>query len=261
MEQLIALPTGDVAVFVSGEGPPVVVLQRDVVAPSKNPYVAALAEHHSVYVLDLPGFGRSPRPPWLRTVSQLATLAGHVIDRLDVGPVSLVGAGFGGWVAADLATRSGQAVESLILLSPWGVRPSNGEIADYVLFELAEWAARGFHDHENYVAHCGDAPDSQLLRTWDDARESVTAIAWKPIGHSRQLPPMLGFVTAPTLLIWGAEDAIVPVSCAKDWSAALPRSQRMTIQDAGHQVELEAADAVATATLDFIRSHRMIGVS
>ena len=260
MDQVIAMPTGDIAVSIHGDGTPVVVFHRDVVAPGDNPYLTALAEHHTVYAFDLPGFGRSPRPPWIRTVSQMATLAGRAVERLDIGPAALVGMGFGGWVAADLATRGGTAFSELVLISPWGVKPSVDEIADYVLFDLAEWAARGFHDPEVYVARCGAEPAPDLLRSWDSARESVTAVAWKPVGHSRQLPPMLGLVSIPTLLIWGDDDAIVPPGCARDWAHALPDSEQVRIADAGHQVDLESPDAVAAATVGFIRSHHMIEV-
>ena len=134
--------------------------------------------HHTVLALDLPGFGRSDRPAWMRTVSQLATLTGHIIDALDVGPCPLVGLGFGGWVAADLATR-GRAHRAHSCSCRRGASSRrSGEIADYVLFELAEWAARGFHDPEIYVALCGEEPPMDLLRAWDAARE---------IGHRDRL--------------------------------------------------------------------------
>lgn len=260
MEHVIDLPTGAVAVSELGSGPPVVVLHRDVVAPGDNPFISALARHHTVYAVDLPGFGRSPRPPWLRTVTQLATLTGRVIEALDITNCTLVGLGFGGWVAADLATQGCERISELVLISPWGVKPSNGEIADYVLFDLAEWAARGFHNHEIYVALCGEAPSMDLLRSWDTARESVTAVAWKPIGHNRQLPHMLHLVTLPTLVVWGEEDAIVPPGCARDWAAALPAATIVTIPEAGHQVDLEAPDQMLTTLVDFLRSNRPIEV-
>jgi pimeloyl-ACP methyl ester carboxylesterase len=261
VEQQIQLPTGSVGVSTYGSGPPLVLLQRDVVAPIDSPYVAALAERHEVHVIDVPGFGRSPRPPWTRTVTHLATLVGQAMDVLDLDRPSLVGLGFGGWVAADLATQGDSRIGRLVLVSPWGVKPTAGEVTDFVLLSLTEWAALGFHDPENYTNTCGVDPEPDLLRNWDSARESVTAVAWKPIGHSRHLPPMLGFVQIPTLILWGGEDAIVPPSCAADWAAALPQATVKTLPNAGHQVDLEATSQLAEATLDFIRSDQSLQVS
>ena len=95
-------------------------------------------------------------------VSQLATLTGRVIDFLDIPPCPLIGLGFGGWVAADLATQDSNRLSELVLVSPWGVKPTVGEIADFVLFDLAEWAARGFHD-QDYV--CGPMRRRTSART------------------------------------------------------------------------------------------------
>jgi pimeloyl-ACP methyl ester carboxylesterase len=258
MERMLALRTGEIACSVYGAGPPIVVLHRDVVAPGLSPYVEALGEHHQVYSLDLPGFGRSPRPSWMRNVTQLATLTGHAIEALGLPACPLVGLGFGGWVAADLATQGfNHLVSELVLVSPWGVKPSVGEIADFVLFDLGRWASMGFHDAERYIAACGDPLEYELMRTWDNARECVTAVAWKPIGHSRPLRAMLPLLAIPTLLAWGEEDAIVPASCMRDWAEAIPGASTLVLANAGHQVDLEAPKALAAATLDFVRSHQL----
>ena len=255
MEQVIDLPTGEVGMTIRGDGPPVVVFPRDVIPPTPNPFLERLEEQHTVYVVDLPGFGRSPRPPWLRTVTQLATLGGHAIEHLGLPPCALVGMGFGGWVAADLATQAPGRFEALVLASPWGVKPTSGEIADFVLFDLAEWAARGFHDPDRYTASCGDDVEFDVLRSWDNARESVMAVAWKPIGHSRPLAQMLSLLRTPTLIAWGAEDQIVPATCASDWASALPNCETVVFPEAGHQVDVEAPERLAEAAMKFIRNN------
>ena len=71
MKQVLELATGPVAYSVRGDGPPIIVLHRDVVSPTDSPFLSALAEHYEVYAIDLPGFGASPRPAWLRNVTQL----------------------------------------------------------------------------------------------------------------------------------------------------------------------------------------------
>ena len=259
MQHTIALATGDVSYTVQGDGSPIVLLHRDVVVPGTNPFASALAERHTVYSIDLPGFGAPPRPAWMRNVTQLATLTGHAIRALDLGECPLIGLGFGGWVAADLATQgcAGRFSE-LMLVSPWGVKPSVGQIADFVLFDLGRWASLGFHDPARYVELCGDPLDYELMRSWDSARESVTAVAWKPIGHSRPLRAMVPLIDAPTLIAWGADDAIVPAGCLDDWASALPSARTMLVPEAGHQLELEATATIAHAAIEFFAATKTL---
>ena len=252
MERSVALPTGNVAVTELGSGPPVVVLHRDVSVPGPSPFLEALAEHHTVVAPQLPGFGTSDRPEWMRTVAQLGVVTAHLLDELGTGPCPLVGLGFGGWVAADVATLGGGRLSALVLVSPFGVKPHAGEITDYALLSVTEYAALGFHDPETYVALCGDEPDEDLLRAWDGAREMVTRISWKPIGHSRALPPMLGLVDVPALVVWGEDDAIVPRAAAQDWLEALPQATSVVVPAVGHQVDLEAPTELADLVAEFV---------
>jgi pimeloyl-ACP methyl ester carboxylesterase len=255
MEHVIDLPTGEVAVSTRGSGSPVVVLQRDLIPPTPNPLLARLEDRHTIHVVDLPGFGGSARPPWLRTVTQVATIIGHVLDRFELEPCPILGLGFGGWVAADLVTQAPSRFSELVLISPWGVKPSSGEIADYALFDLAEWAALGFHDHDCYIASCGEPTEYEVMRSWDNARESVMAVAWKPIGHSRPLAAMLPLVRMPTLVAWGTEDHIVPPSCLSDWTAAMPHAETAVFPDAGHHLDFEAAQELSEAVTKFISAN------
>jgi pimeloyl-ACP methyl ester carboxylesterase len=259
MQQTVALSAGEVGYSVHGDGPPVVVLHRDVVVPGKSPFIASLADRHTVYALDLPGFGSSPRPAWMRTVTQMATLTGHAIATLGLGECPLIGLGFGGWVAADLATQgcAGRFSE-VLLVSPWGVKPSSGEISDFVLFDLGRWASLGFHDPARYVELCGDPLEYELMRSWDTAREAVSAVAWKPIGHSRPLRAMVSLIDAPTLVVWGADDAIVPPSCIDDWASAMPSAKTVVVPEAGHQVELEATSTVAQLAYEFFAANKTL---
>lgn len=252
MERSVALPTGNVAVTELGSGPPLVVLHRDVCAPGTSPFLEALAGSYTVFAPHLPGFGDSDRPEWMRSVAQLGVVTARILDALEICPCPVVGLGFGGWVAADVATLGGRRMDALVLVSPFGIKPKSGEITDFALLSVAEYASLGFHDPAAYLELCGEEPDEDLLRSWDAAREMVTRIAWKPIGHSRALPPMLGLADVPALVVWGYEDAIVPRAAAQDWLRALPNASKVMLPDVGHQVDLEAPAELAELVSEFV---------
>ena len=64
--------------------------------------------------------------------------------------------------------------------------------------------------------------------------------------------PLLRRIRAPTLLIWGERDAMIPFANSNDYLAALPDAKRVAIPNAGHVVQEEAADASVSAAIAFV---------
>ena len=70
-------------------------------------------------------------------------------------------------------------------------------------------------------------------------------LTWKPYMFNRRLPPLLEEVQTPTLLVWGADDAIVPMAVAQAYAAALPNASIEVVADCGHFVDIEQPDRLA----------------
>src|SRR5713226_433072 len=84
----------------AGNGPALLVLHHDIGNPGWLPFYEALAQRFSVYVPSLPGYGASERAEWMRSVRDLAAVEQWLLRELGLDGVSLIGLGFGGWVAA-----------------------------------------------------------------------------------------------------------------------------------------------------------------
>jgi pimeloyl-ACP methyl ester carboxylesterase len=257
---LLAMPWGPVEVLHGGEGPPLVVLHRDLGNLGWGPLHERLARHHSVCAPSLPGFGGSALPEWVRTVGHLATLTGRVLDRVGTGAVPVVGLGFGGWVAAELAAQSPGRVDGLVLVSPMGVRPDDGEIVDQFLYGAADYACLGFADPETFVRQIGSTDDDVVAANLDRSRETLTRVAWKPVGHDRALPGLLSAVSIAASIVWGGADAVVPVGTARRWCDLLGAGEPVVVAGGGHHVELERPDEVADAVLDFLSARTAVPV-
>jgi pimeloyl-ACP methyl ester carboxylesterase len=67
-------------------------------------------------------------------------------------------------------------------------------------------------------------------------------IAWKPYMYSQTLPHLLGGVQTPTLVVWGAQDRIVPRSSGERYARSLPHARLEIVEDAGHCVAMERPD-------------------
>jgi pimeloyl-ACP methyl ester carboxylesterase len=228
------------------------VLHHEIGNPGWLPFYAALAERFTVYVPSFPGYGSSERPEWLRSVRDLAVLQQWLLRALSLDGVSLVGLGFGGWVAAEMASMSPRAFRRLVLVGAMGIQPANGEILDQAILGHHDYVRTGFNDQARCDAVFGAEPPVDQLEAWDINREMTFRIAWKPYMYSQTLPHLLGGVEAPALIVWGREDRIVPFECGELFRDALPRARLQTISDCGHFVEMEKPAELAVIVSEFV---------
>ncbi len=235
-----------------GKGRPVLVLPHDIGTVERTAFYDALAARHDVIVPDYAGWGRSPRQEWMRSVRDVAVHMQGLIDTLGLDKPSLVGLGFGGWVAAEMATMAPKAHAGLVLVGPFGIKPNEGYILDQAIISYLDYPQSFFHDQAQFKAHYGDVTIDQL-EAWDIAREMCFRIAWKPYMYSQTLPHLLGVAKAPALVVWGEHDKVIAPSTAAQWAAALPGAKTETVKGAGHAVDMEKPAELAKLVNGFLQ--------
>jgi pimeloyl-ACP methyl ester carboxylesterase len=235
-----------------GEGPPVLVLHRDNGAAEASAFHDELAKSAHLLLPHHPGWGRSSRAEWMRSVRDLAIIYRGVLAELGVARPVLIGLGFGGWVAAEMATMAPADLGKLILVAPMGIKPPEGDILDQAIVSYIDYARAGFNDQGAFDKIYGAEPTTDQLEAWDIAREMCFRIAWKPYMYSQTLPHLLPSVKVPTLIVWGDQDKVVPVSTAKAYLAALPNARLEIFEDCGHCVDLEQPVSLAELVESFI---------
>jgi len=240
----------------AGSGRKVLVLHHDTGTPDWLPFYDALTERHEMLLPFHPGFGISPRQDWMRHPRDLAViyqalLADEAASGEGPAPV-IVGLGFGGWIAAEMASMAPAALHRLVLVGPMGIKPPTGDIMDQALVNYIEYARAGFHDQAKFDATYGAEPSVDQLEQWDICREMSFRIAWKPYMFSLTLPHLLGGVRCPALVVAGAEDRVVPPSAAEEYARRLSNARLETIAGCGHCVEMERPEILARLVNDFI---------
>jgi pimeloyl-ACP methyl ester carboxylesterase len=234
-----------------GTGPAVVTLHHSFGNGGWTALHDDLARDHEVHSLDLPGFDRSDRPEWARDTRDLAILVGHWVQRAGLGSAVVVGSGFGGWVAAHLATMRPEVMSRLVLVGAAGLLPADGRILDQFLIAHSEYARAAFHDDAVYGAVFGTELTDELLLRFDGNREMTTRVAWKPYMYDRRLPALLAEVVVPTLVVWGEHDAVVPPECGRRYAELIPGARLEVVAGAGHAVDLERPELLA----ELVRTH------
>jgi len=242
--------------FVSraGSGRSVLVLHHDIGTPDRLQFYDALAEKFDVLVPHHPGWGKSERPQWLRHPRDIAAMHTWLLTELGVKDVSLVGLGFGGWIAAEMASQAPTNYHRLVLVGSMGIKPPEGDIADQAIVSYIDYPKAGFHDQAAFARVYGDVTVDQLEQ-WDICREMSFRTAWKPYMYSQTLPHLLGGVRTPALIVWGDDDRIVPISAGKAYTAALQNATMTTVANCGHFAEMEKPDEVAKLVTDFVNAN------
>jgi pimeloyl-ACP methyl ester carboxylesterase len=234
-----------------GTGEPLLVVHHDIGTTGWDPFYEALAGRFRVLVPELPGYGKSDRPVWARHPRDIALLLHLMLDKLAIDSAVLVGLGFGGWIAAEMAVMNQRRFRRLVLAGAMGLKPSEGEILDQMMYDFQDYVEAGCADKDSFTRVFGEEPTPEQRLTWDYAREMTARLAWKPYMFSPQLPHLLGGVEIPTLIVWGRENRVVPLVCGEAYARALPNARLEIVENAGLWLDLEQPEKLAALVTSF----------
>lgn len=228
-----------------GSGPAAVVLHHSTGNLGWIPFYEALSRNFTVTVPDLPGYGQSERPAWARDARDMAILISRFLAQVAPDSPTLVGLGFGGFIAAELAAMNQERLGSLVLVGAAGLQPDEGEILDQMLVSYGEYMTAGFRDEAHFQEIFGEEVAPEVRELWDFSREMTARLSWKPYMFNRRLAPVLGEVQTPALVVAGGEEQVIPLTCARQYADGLANATLEIVEGAGHFVDYEEPEALA----------------
>jgi pimeloyl-ACP methyl ester carboxylesterase len=251
-ENYLDFPGGRAHVLAGGAGEPLLFLHAASGAGRWHEFHGLLAERFEVFAPDLPGFGGSDELAEVEDMDDLLYHCLDLIDRLGLDRPHVVGASFGGWVAAELAVRAPHAIGSLVLVGPAGLRLPEHPVADLFRMTPAQRAEALFHDASKAAVLFSAEPgiDATLAAYRD--MTAFARFAWSPFMNNPKLERRLHRVTAPTRVVWGADDHVVPIAHGRRYAELIPRAELTVIPDCGHAVCFERPREAAAAVADFL---------
>jgi pimeloyl-ACP methyl ester carboxylesterase len=239
-----------------GSGEPLLVLHGELGHCGWLRVHESLAQHQTLYIPSHPGFGKSPGLDWLLNIRDLACWYLDALDDLGLERVSVMGFSLGGWLAAEMATMHPGQFKRCVLVGAMGIKPPTGEIYDMFLEVAKSFLTAGVLNPAGtpeFPQLCPENPTPEQLEAWEIAREQACRLGWKPYMHDPSLPHLLRRLRKlPTLIVWGRQDAIVPLSAAEVYRASIPGSRLVVLEQCGHHPELEQTDEFVRVVQTFL---------
>lgn len=217
-------------------------------------FLQRLAAEFHVVAPSHPGFGASELPNEFTTVDDLAYFYLDLLEDLDLNDVILVGASFGGWIAAELAIKCTSRLSALVLISPLGIKCGDRRTRDITdLFAYPAYEQDGFlyRDEAMRRRTYGDMPQEQLLETARNF-ESFAMFGWSPTLFDPKLRQRLSRVHLPTLVLCGDSDAVVPARYGMEYAGQIPGAHAAIIANAGHYLHIDQMDATVSSINAFL---------
>lgn len=255
-EEIVAVGGGRVAlrVQVRGSGPPLVYLH-----PAGgfhwDPFLEELSRERTVYAPLVPG--TSPADPdaidEVRDLWELVLLEQEALVALGLEGADIMGASFGGMLACELQATFPGTFGKLVVLDPIGLWRDDAPVVNWLVAAPADLPALLFADPSSEAVQAllavpeDHAAAAQALASQIWAMGCTAKFVW-PV-PDRGLSRRLHRITAPTLIIWGSEDALVPAVYAQEFARQIDGARVELIEGCGHVPQVEAL----TQTLDLVR--------
>jgi pimeloyl-ACP methyl ester carboxylesterase len=244
-------------VKVGGSGPPLLYLHA-AAGPIWDPFVEGLCERYTVYAPHHPGTGETVRESIYAVESlwDLLLIYDEILDALNLSTVRVVGTSFGGMMACEIAAHRPERVTKLITLDPIGLWRDDAPVAQYMLM-TPEQLVTTLYKHL-------DSPAVQAaLQMPSDPKQVAVATAdlvWAlgatgkfvwPI-PDKGLKKRLHRVKAPTMIVWGEDDALISPVYAEEFATRIANSRIEIIKDCGHVPQVERLEVLGPMVKGFL---------
>lgn len=233
----------ELQVLKAGTGKPLLVFHGELGFSGLLKWHTALAATRTLYIPLHPGYGKTPAASWIMNIRDLGSFYSRFIREQKLTPTDVIGFSLGGWLAAEMATANSAQFNKMILVGAAGLRPPSGEIMDMFTVTARGYLNANVIDHQNtpeFPSLFGGEQTPKQYEEWEEARAETARIAWQPYMFTQSMEHLLHNVAGlPTLLLWGKQDQVVPLSVGELYKKQIAGSKLVTFDKCGHMPEIE----------------------
>lgn len=241
-----------------GSGEPLLFLHGAGGLLGVDSFLEELGRDFKVIAPHLPGYGESSGGELIEDVVDTSLFYHQLMDDLGIDSAHIIGHSMGGMLAAELAALDIHRVKKLILVAAAGFWLPEHPIPDFFALDAGELGQYLFHDPNSALAKMMMAVPEDMNALADMYVERVKRLSmaskflW-PI-PDRGLKKRAYRIAAPTLLLWGESDKLVPPVYANEFASRIRNSRQQIIKEAGHVPMYEQQAAFCAAVREFLKS-------
>lgn len=257
MERIVVINGAKVNIIEKGSGAPVLILHGwGSNASSWKGVIDKLSkENFRAFAVDFPGFGKSPEPSPEWGLSNYTSLIHQLIKELDIENCVLVGHSFGCRVGINLVAEHPSDVNLLVLCGAAGI-DRHYNMKTSIIFHLSRignflFSIKGLRFLKKYA----QKGLYFLARRRDYYRASNTMKKVMAKVIEVELKDLLPKIQQPTLLLWGDQDNVTPVSDAHFAHSIIPKSEIVVLDGYGHSLQIQAPSEVSDRIVHFSKKH------
>jgi 3-oxoadipate enol-lactonase len=239
-----------------GTGRPLLHLHDAGAQTVRSPALDELRADHDLVLLDLPGYGRSDPPTGLGSAAAIVDLLVALLDRLAWRSATLLGTSLGGWFALELAIAHPDRVTGLVVADAAGLHsPPEYLLALFTEGRAAERTEELIHrslvgripEDEATLAGMPPALAAATLAPFIQTLAAAALTSWHPATAAPGLAGRLGAIRAPTTVLWGEHDALIPLAHGRLLASAIPGALLVIATGGGHLLPIEHPELVVAA--------------
>lgn len=199
-----------------------------------NYLLSGLKNKHTVYALDLPGFGKSEEPKYVYNTNDYSTIVLEFIKALKIKSPTLIGHSFGGKVIIDLVTKNNYHPHKIVLIDSAGIQKKKTLLQKFNIFryKLLKKIILKIHSEEKANYLISNLQKQLGSKDYNNAKGIMKDILVTVVNEDYK--ERLSQIKFPTLLLWGENDNATPLEDGKRMEKEINDSGLVIIKRAGH---------------------------
>jgi len=222
-----------------------------------EPVIPIFAEHFRVVVPDLIGFGYSDKPTADYTPDFFSEFLENFFIASGIKRPNIIGSSLGGQISAEYTALHSQEVEKLILVSPSGVMKQTTPALDaYIMAALYPNETSAKNAFEMMEGSGKDVEESIVNGFIERMQLPNAKLAFMStilgLKNSESITTKLQSITTPTMIIWGSDDPVIPITHADDFVSSIQDCRFFRMDGCGHTPYVQDPTTFASKALEFL---------
>ncbi len=258
-EKFIQIDNHKIRYFESGDSKDTLVLIHGLGASSErwSRVIPLFAGDFRVIAPDLIGFGYSDKPTADYTPDFFSEFLEKFLTASKIIRPHIIGSSLGGQISAEYTASHSDNVEKLVLVSPAGLMKNSTPALDaYIMAAMYPNKANAKNAFEMMESSGKNAEESIVNGFVKRMKLPNAKLAFMSsilgLKNSKSIAPKLPSIQSPTLIVWGANDPVIPINYADDFVLAIPDCQFLRMDGCGHTPYVQDPGTFASKVLEFL---------